>query len=73
MGESGNQLSNVLFQIILSQVAISISIIQTDMNSGLEEIVFPDNGVEKWLHVDTAILISIELQECWGTKEMPEL
>lgn len=47
MGESGNQLSNVLFQIILSQVAISISIIQTDMNSGLEEIVFPDNGVEK--------------------------
>ena len=42
------------------------------MDSCLEKIVFPDDRVEEGLHVDSAILIPIELQESGGTKEMSE-
>lgn len=42
------------------------------MNSCLEEIVFSNNRVEKWLHINATILIPIELQKGRSTEEMPE-
>ena len=43
------------------------------MNSGLEKIVFSDNRVEKWLHVNPAVFISVKFQKGRGTKKMSEL
>lgn len=43
------------------------------MDSCLEEVVFTDYRVEKGLHVDTTVLISVKFEECRGTEEMSEL
>ena len=42
------------------------------MNSSLKQIVFADDGVEKWLHVYSAILIPVEFQKSWCAKKMPK-
>lgn len=43
MDKGGDKLAYVLIEVGLSQVAISSSIIQTDMDSGLEQIVLSDD------------------------------
>ena len=43
MNKSGDKLTNVLIEVGLSQIAISSSIVQTDMDSSLEKVVFSDN------------------------------
>ena len=47
MSEGGNQLRNVLSKIGLGKIAISTGVVETDMNSGLEEVVLPDNRMEE--------------------------
>ena len=73
MVKSWNEFRNVLFEIVFGEVTISCSIIQTDMNSGLEKVVLSDDGVEERLHVDSTVLISIEFEESGCTEEMSEL
>lgn len=65
--------SDVFLQIFFSQVPISCSVIKTDVNSCLKQVILPNNGMEKRLHINTAILISIEFQKCRCAKEMPKL
>ena len=58
-----DELADVLIEVGLSQIAISSSIVQTDVNSGLEKVVLSDDGVEEGLHVDSAVLISVKFKE----------
>lgn len=58
-----DEFRDVLTEVGLSQVAISRSIVQTYMDSRLEEVVFSDDGVEEGLHVDSAVLVTVELKE----------
>ena len=43
------------------------------MDSGLEEVVLSDDGMEEGLHVDSTVLVSVEFEEGRGTEEMSEL
>lgn len=43
------------------------------MDSSLEEVVLSDDRVEEGLHVDSTVLISIELQESRGAEEVSKL
>ena len=47
MSEGWNQLRNILSKIGLSKVAISTSIVETDVDSGLKEVVLADNGMKE--------------------------
>lgn len=58
--ESWNQFGNIFFQVSFGQIAIAVCIVQTDMNSSLEQIIFAHDRVEEWLHINSAILISIK-------------
>lgn len=73
MREGGYQLSDIFFQIIFSQIPVSISVVETDMDSCLEQIIFTDDGVEKWLHIDSAVLVPVEFQKSWCAEEVPKL
>lgn len=73
MDEGGNQLGNVLTEVIFSQVAITSSVVKTDVDTCLEEIVLSDYRMEKGLHVDTTVLIPVELEESRGTEEVSKL
>lgn len=72
MRKSGDKLGYVFFEVAFSQVSISVCIIKTYVNSSLEKIVFPHNGVEKWLHINATILISVKFQESGGAKKVSE-
>ena len=63
MGECGNQFRNIFPQVCLCEIAVSTGVIQTDMNSGLEEIILTYNRMEKRLHIDSPVLIPVEFQE----------
>ena len=43
------------------------------MDPGLEQVVFPDDRVEKRLHVDAAVLVPVEFEESGCAEEMSEL
>lgn len=58
--ESWNQFGNIFFQVSFGQIAIAVCIVQADMNSSLEQIIFAYDRVEEWLHINSAILISIK-------------
>ena len=73
MGECWNQFRNVLPQVGFREIAVPASVIQADMNSGLEKVVLTHDRVEKRLHIYPPVLVSIKLQECRGTEKMPEL
>lgn len=63
MREGRDQLRDIFFKVAFSQVAISICVVQADVDSCLEEVVLADNRVEERLHVNSAIFVSIEFQE----------
>lgn len=43
------------------------------MDSSLEEVVLSDDRVEEGLHVDSTVLVAVELQESWGAEEVSKL
>ena len=69
--ESGHQLKYVVFQIFLFQIAITCTIVQTDLNSGLEQIYFSYHVMEEWYNFDSAILVTFEFEESWWCEELP--
>lgn len=73
MHKGGNQFRDVLLEVSLSEVAIAGSVVETDVNTGLEEVVLAHDGVEERLHVDAAVLVAVELEESGCTEEVPEL
>jgi hypothetical protein len=60
-------------QVGFSEVAVACGVVETDVDAGLEEVVFADDGVEEALHVDASVLVSVELEEGGGAEEMSEL
>lgn len=60
VGEGGDEFRNVLLQVAFSQVAVSICVIQTYVDPRLEQVVLPHDRMEKGLHIDSPILITIE-------------
>lgn len=71
--EGRDQLGHIFLQVLLGEVPVPCSIVQTDVDPRLEEVVLPHDRVEEGLHVDPAILVPVELEERRGTEEMPEL
>ncbi len=67
-----DQVIDILVKITVGKIAISRSIIYAHMNSYLVKFILCENKVEEWLHINATILISIKLQKCRSTKEMPE-
>ena len=73
VNEGRDKFWNVLVEVGFGEVAVPSSVIQTDVNSGLEQVVLPDYRMEERLHIDSPVLIPIELQKCWSTEEMSKL
>lgn len=63
MVKGGNQFRDVFLEVVLGEVAVSSRVVKADVNTGLEQIVFTHYGVEEGLHVDTAVLVTVKLQE----------
>jgi hypothetical protein len=47
MDKSWDEFGDILLEVSLRQIAIPSCIIQTYMNTSLEQVVLPNNGVEK--------------------------
>lgn len=61
--ECWHQLEDVVFEILLSQVAVATGIIQADLDPRLEEVHLPDDVMEKWCDLDSAVFIALKFQE----------
>lgn len=70
--KGGNQFRDVFLEVVLGEVAVSSRVVKADVNTGLEQIVFTHYGVEEGLHVDTAVLVTVKLQESWGAEKVTE-
>ena len=73
MYEGRDEFGDIFVEIGFGEVAVAGGIIETDMDSGLEEIVFSNDRVEERLHIDASVFVSIELEEGGGGKEVSEL
>lgn len=73
MRESGNQLENVVLQVLLPQVPIPDRIVKTDLNPSLEQVHLPNDRMEESNDVDSPVLVPIELQKRRRAEEMSAL
>jgi hypothetical protein len=70
--EGGDEFGDVLCEVLFGEVAVAGGVVETDVYACLEEVVFPDDGVEEGLHVDASVLIAVEFEEGGGAEEMSE-
>jgi hypothetical protein len=61
--KGGDKFGDVLLEVVFSEVAVSCRVVKADVDSGLEQVVFAHDRVEEGLHVDTAVLVAVELEE----------
>jgi len=73
MDEGRYELSYILPKVSLSQIAVAGCVVQTDVNTRLEQVVLADDRVEKWLHIDAAVLIPVKFEKGGCTEEVSEL
>lgn len=71
--EGGHQFKNVVFKILLFKVAVTAAVVQRYLNPCLKQINFPDDIVEKRDYFDSAVLVSLELEEGAGGEELAAL
>lgn len=73
MVKGRDQLRNVLFEVFFSEVTVASRVVETDVDSGLEEVVLAHDGVEKGLHVNPTVLVPVKLEESRCAEEVSEL